>query len=72
MTFPQRVQRRLRQLHPQERGGFLVEALVVSVIVTFVSLSTVNVCSTPPTVIFVEPINATPVITSVPPCAMTG
>ncbi|MCP9903053.1 hypothetical protein KBY72_05135 [Cyanobium sp. BA5m-21] len=43
MTFPQRVQRRLRQLHPQERGGFLVEALVVSVIVTVALLGTLSV-----------------------------
>jgi len=43
VTFPQRVQRRFRQLHPQERGGFLVEALVVSVIVTVALLGTLSV-----------------------------
>jgi hypothetical protein len=43
VTFPQRVQRRLRELHPQERGGFLVEALVVSVIVTVALLGTLSV-----------------------------
>ena len=42
MTFPQRVQRRFRQLHPQERGGFLIEALVVSVIVTVALLGTLS------------------------------
>ena len=43
VTFPQRLQWRLRQLHPQERGGFLVEALVVSVIVTVALLGTLSV-----------------------------
>jgi len=43
VTFPQRVQRRFRQLHPQERGSFLVEALVVSVIVTVALLGTLSV-----------------------------
>ena len=43
MNFPQRVQRRLRELHPQERGGSLVEALVVSVIVTVALLGTLSV-----------------------------
>lgn len=43
VIVPQRVQRRLRQRHPEEWGGLLVEALVVSVIVTVALLGTLSV-----------------------------